>query len=179
VSLCLNTFDWAKYRTAKGGLKIHTVWDDELGLPDLINITEAKIHDRYGLENNTFAKNTIIVEDRAYFDFKLMKTRHLAQNYFVTRIKVNTKYETIEEKELPEGKDQDILKDEIIQLNSEKAIETGINDLKLRLVHVFKEDEGKVIEIITNNLDWSARTIADLYKKRWELRSTSRIPKKK
>ena len=169
VSLCLNTFDWAKYRTAKGGLKIHTVWDDELGLPDLINITEAKIHDRYGLENNTFAKNTIIVEDRAYFDFKLMKTRHLAQNYFVTRIKVNTKYETIEEKELPEGKDQDILKDEIIQLNSEKAIETGINEVKLRLVHVFKEDEGKVIEIITNNLDWSARTIADLYKKRWDI----------
>ena len=77
---------------------------------------------------------------------------------------MNTKYETIEEKELPEGKDQDILKDEIIQLNSEKAIETGINDVKLRLVHVFKEDEGKVIEIITNNLDWSARTIADLYK---------------
>ena len=45
ISLCLNMFDWAKYRTAKGGLKIHTVWDDTLGLPDIINITEAKLHD--------------------------------------------------------------------------------------------------------------------------------------
>jgi hypothetical protein len=41
ISLCLSMFGWAKFRTAKGGLKIHTVWDDQLGLPDLINITEA------------------------------------------------------------------------------------------------------------------------------------------
>ncbi|AEK23367.1 Hypothetical protein Ccan_12510 [Capnocytophaga canimorsus Cc5] len=34
ISLCLSLFNWAKYRTAKGGLKIHTVWDDQLGLSD-------------------------------------------------------------------------------------------------------------------------------------------------
>ena len=49
ISLCLSMFDWAKFRTAKGGLKIHTCWDDTLQIPDLINSTEAKIHDRYGL----------------------------------------------------------------------------------------------------------------------------------
>jgi hypothetical protein len=73
VSLCLSLFDWAKFRTAKGGLKIHTVWDDTLGLPDYLNITEAKIHDSKGLENQVFDKGTIIVEDRAYFDFELIK----------------------------------------------------------------------------------------------------------
>jgi hypothetical protein len=39
-------FDWAKFRTAKGGLKIHACWDDNLQIPDLVNITEAKTHDR-------------------------------------------------------------------------------------------------------------------------------------
>lgn len=169
VSLCLSLFDWAKFRTAKGGLKIHTVWDDQLGLPDMINISEAKVHDRYGLENNVFDKGTIIVEDRGYFDFALMMNRINAENIFVTRIKSNTVFKSIEEKELPEGKDQDILKDEIIELTSEKAIETGIHTQKLRLVHIYKEDENKVIEVITNQLDWSARTIADLYKKRWDI----------
>jgi len=169
ISLCLALFDWAKFRTAKGGLKIHTVWDDQLGLPDMINISEAKVHDRYGLENSVFAKNTIIVEDRAYFDFDLMMARIKADNIFVTRIKTNTVYETFEELELPQDKDQDILKDEIIILNSKKAEEAGIKSEKLRLIKVYKEDENKVIDIITNQLDWTARTIADLYKKRWDI----------
>ena len=54
-------------------------------------------------------------------------------------------------------------------LTSNKAVETGISEVELRLVHVYKEDENKVIEIITNQLEWEARTIADMYKKRWDI----------
>jgi len=162
-------FDWAKYRTAKGGIKIHTCWDDTLMIPDIINITEAKLHDRYGVAQLVFPKNTIIVEDRAYFDFSLMFNRIKAENIFVTRIKENTIYKSIEELELPAVSNQEILKDEIILLNSDKAIQIGINTKKLRLVYVFKEDENKVIEIITNQLDWEAATISQLYKKRWDI----------
>ena len=169
ISLCLSTFSWAKFRTAKGGIKIHTCWDDSLMIPDMVNISEAKLHDRYGLAEMVFPKNTIIVEDRAYFDFLLMLARIKAENNFVTRIKTNTVYEVIEELNLPVDKDQDILKDEIIRLTSPNAQKTGIDNFKLRLVKVYKEDENKVIEIITNNLEWSARTIADLYKKRWDI----------
>jgi len=169
ISLCLSMFDWAKYRTAKGGIKIHTCWDDTLMIPDIVNISEAKEHDRYGLSELIFPKNTIIVEDRAYFDFSLMLSRIRAKNVFVTRIKEKTVYTTIAEIDLLQGKDEHILKDEIIILNSKKAHKIGISEQKLRLVHVYKEDENKVIEIITNQLDWKASTIADLYKKRWDI----------
>lgn len=169
ISLCLSMFDWAKFRTAKGGIKIHTCFDDALQIPDLINITEAKTHDSKGLGQNVFPKNTIIIEDRAYFDFALMLNRIFAQNIFVTRIKTNTDYTIIKELELPLDKDQDILKDEIITLSGKKAIETTINEHNLRLITVYKVDDNKVIHIITNNLDWTARTIADLYKKRWDI----------
>ena len=169
ISLCLSMFYWAKFRTAKGGLKIHTCWDDNLQIPDLINISEAKIHDRYGLGQLIFPKNTIIVEDRAYFDFALMLNRIKAENTFVTRIKTNTLYKTIEELDLPDDIDQDIIKDEIIKLTSSQAEKTKISECKLRLVAVYKEDENKVIQIITNNLNWTARTIANLYKKRWDI----------
>ena len=57
----------------------------------------------------------------------------------------------------------------IIILNSKSAEKSGISKYELRLVSVYKEDENKVIEIITNQLTWSARTVADLYKKRWEI----------
>jgi len=172
ISLCLAMFDWAKFRTAKGGIKIHTSWNDTVQIPDAINITEAKLHDRYGLEQS-YPKDTILIEDRAYFDFELMLHRIKSENVFVTRIKTNTVYEQVEELDLPEHTDQDILKDEIIRLSSDKAKECGIKKHKLRLVTVFKEDtrtgESKVIHIITNQTDWTARTIADLYKKRWDI----------
>jgi len=162
-------FNWAYFRTAKGGIKLHTSWDYNLMIPDVVNITEAKVHDRYGLEQLIYPKDTIIVEDRAYFDFELMLNRLKAENVFVTRIKINTLYKTIEELELPEGVDQHILKDEIIQLTSAKAVKTGISEHKLRLIHVYKEDENKVIVIITNQLHWEYKTVAELYKKRWDI----------
>lgn len=169
ISVCLSMFDWAKFRTAKGGIKIHTCWDDGLQLPEIVNITEAKIHDRRGLSQMIFPQETIIVEDRGYFDFSLMLSRIQAKNIFVTRIKRTTVFETIQEIDLPEQEVEYILKDEIIRLTSPQAIKTGISNEKLRLVHVYKEDENKVIEIITNQLDWKAETIADLYKKRWDI----------
>jgi len=169
ISLCLSMFNWAEFRTAKGGIKLHTVWDDTLMIPEVVNISKAKVHDSRGLEQLIFPKGTIIVEDRGYFDFDLMLNRIKAENVFVTRIKSNTKYETVEELDLPDNIDQNILKDEIIRLNSKKAVETGISEHKLRLVHVYKEDENKVIAIITNQLDWDYNTIAELYKKRWDI----------
>ena len=169
IPLCLSMFDWAKFRTAKGGVKIHTCLDVELMLPDVVNITEAKVHDRHGLEQLIFPKNTIIVEDRGYFDFSLMMNRVSADNVFVTRIKTNTVYETVKELDLPDCKNEHIVKDEIIRLTSPKAIECGISKQNLRLVHVYKEDENKIIEIITNQLDWDAFTISELYKKRWDI----------
>lgn len=169
ISLCLSMFDWAKFRTAKGGIKLHTSWDANLMIPDVINISEAKIHDRYGLKQLIYPKDTVIVEDRAYFDFELMLNRIKAKNIFVTRIKTNTQYETVEEFDLPDDVDQHILKDETIRLTSKRAVETGIAECVLRLVHVYKEDENKVIAIITNQLEWEYNTIAELYKKRWDI----------
>lgn len=169
ISLCLAMFNWAEFRTAKGGIKVHTVWDDLQMIPEIVNISEAKIHDSRGFDQLVFPEGTIIVEDRAYFDFLLMVNRIKANNVFVTRIKSNTTYETIEELDLPEGVDQNILKDEIIKLTSNKAVETGISEYKLRLVHIYKEDENKVITVITNQLDWEYNTIAELYKKRWDI----------
>lgn len=169
ISLCLSLFDWAKFRTAKGGIKIHVRWDESLMLPDLINITEAKIHDRYGFETMIFPKGTIIVEDKAYFDFELMYTRIKAGNIFVTRIKDNTVYDVIEELDLPDTEDQHILIDELIRLTSPQAATTKIEKYVLRRVVAYDEKNNTTINIISNNLQWKASTIAQLYRNRWDI----------
>jgi len=92
VGLCLSMFDWAKFRTAKGCIKIHTQWDESIMLPNLINISEAKVSDHKGFEQVVFPKGTIIIEDKGYWDFSVMFARAKASNIFVTRIKENTSY---------------------------------------------------------------------------------------
>ncbi len=169
IGLCLSLFDWAKFRTAKGGIKIHTCWDDTLQIPDMVNITVAAIHDSKGFEQQVFRKDTIIVEDRGYFDFSVMLARIKAQNTFVTRTKNNTVYQVVRELELPDEKDHHIIKDELIVLIGTKAIETGINKFTLRRTAVYDEKNDKVIVIISNQLTWDAATIAALYKKRWDI----------
>lgn len=169
ISVCLSLFSWAKFRTAKGGLKIHTCWDDSLALPDVINISEARTHDVKGHPQRIFPKGTIVVEDKGYFDFALMAARCAADNYFVTRIKDNTVYEVVSERDLPEGEDQHILKDEEIILTSPKAIESGMGDYALRRVVVYDAEKDRTIVTLTNNFDWKAATVGALYKKRWDI----------
>ena len=169
ISLCLSLFSWARFRTAKGGLKIHTCWDDALALPDVINITEARLHDVKGHPQRIFSKGTIVVEDKGYFDFSLMAARCAAENYFVTRIKDNTVYQTVSERPLPEGEDQHILKDEQIMLISPRAVAAGMGDYALRRVVVYDSQKDRTIEVLTNNFEWKAATVGALYKKRWDI----------
>lgn len=167
MSVCLKLFTWAKFRTAKGGIKAHVSLDETSMIPDIVNISEAKISDRRGVDDFRYPKDTIIVDDRGYFDIKLFKTRIEDENHFVTRIKDNILYESIRECELPDDKDEYILKDEIIRLTGKSAVENEMNVVELRRVVVYIEEGNRTIELICNNLEWSAATIAELYKRRW------------
>ena len=169
ISLALSLFNWAKFRTAKGGVKIHTEIDSLMDIPSLINITEAAVHDKNGFSKQVYSKGTIIIEDKGYFDFQTMLDRIKDENIFVTRIKDTTIYKSIRELELPALTDQNILKDEIIKLNGVKAQAIKLNEEELRRVVVYNEKTQTSIEILTNNLIWPASTIASLYKKRWDI----------
>jgi hypothetical protein len=169
ISLCLKLFNWAKFRTAKGGIKIHTQFDEAMMMPNFISITPASVHDSKGFEQNVFEKGTIIVEDKGYWDFNVIKARILADNVFITRIKDNTVYSTIKELELPKDKDYHILKDELINLTGKVAQDINLSSKTLRLIHIYDVEKDMQLEVITNNLEWEAATIAALYKRRWDI----------
>jgi hypothetical protein len=167
MTVCLSLFSWAEYRTAKGGIKAHVSLDEASMLPDTVNITAAKVSDRRGADLFRYPKDTIIVDDRGYFDCKLFIQRMEDENYFVCRIKDRILYEVVEERELPDKEDQHILLDEEIRLTGKSAVETKLNRIRLRRVVVYIPEDNRTIELITNNMEWKASTIAELYRRRW------------
>ena len=163
ISLCLSLFDWAKYKTAKGAVKMHTLLDYDGNLPNYVNITDGKTADNKGAYDVPTVKGSVIVADRFYNDFRLLNIWDSNGVFFVVRHKDNLQYTVIKELELPDDRHQHILKDEIIELKNIKYPK------RLRRVAAWNDEKQCVIEIITNNLIWTANTISELYKSRWQI----------
>ena len=167
ISLCLSLFDWAKYKTSKGAVKMHTLLDYNGNLPAYVNITDGKTADNKGAYDIPLIKGSGIVADRFYNDFNLLNVWDSNEVNFVVRHKENIQYRTIKENKLPSKRHQHILKDEIIELKN-KTSKQRYPKL-LRRIAVWDEKNKQVIEIITNQFKWSASTIAELYKSRWQI----------
>ena len=167
ISLCLSLYDWAKYRTTKGAVKMHTLLDYDGTLPAYVNITDGKTADNKGAYDIPLLKGSVIVADRYYNDFSLLYTWHSKGVYFVIRHKDNLRYESIKENDLPDDRHEHVIKDEIVQLTN-----AGSRDkypAKLRRVAIWDEVNNQVIEVITNQMSWTANTISELYKSRWQI----------
>lgn len=167
ISLCLSLFDWAKYKTSKGAVKMHTLLDYDGNLPTYINITNGKTADNKGAYDIPLLKGSVIVADRYYNDFSLLNVWDSNSVYFVVRHKGNIKFTSIKENELPENRHQNILKDEIIELSSARSKKKYPK--KLRRVAIWNDENKQVIEVITNQMSWTANTISELYKSRWQI----------
>ena len=166
ISLCLSLLDWAKYKTKKGAIKLHTLLDFDGNLPSYVNITDGKTADNKGAYEIPLIAMSVIVADRFYNDFYLLNLWDSNNVFFVIRHKHNLKFTVVKENELPENRHQHILKDEIIELTGKTK---GKYPKRLRRIGVWDEKNGQVIELITNHLKWSCNTISELYKSRWDI----------
>lgn len=167
ISLCLNLFDWAKYKTTKGAVKLHTLLDYDGNLPAYVNITDGKTADNKGAYDIPLLKGSVIVADRYYNDFSLLNIWDSSGVFFVIRHKENIQFETIKENNLPENRHKNILKDEIIKLTGTQSKKKYPK--RLRRVAIWDKKNEQVIEVITNQMSWTANTISELYKSRWQI----------
>jgi hypothetical protein len=167
ITLCLKLFDWAKYRTSKGAIKLHTLLDYDGNLPSYVYVSDGKVADNRGALEIPLTKNSVIVADRYYFDSYLLNKWDSNDVFFVIRTKENLKYHSLRELELPDDRHGDILKDELIELTGTNTREKYPK--RLRRVAVYDEKNHQTIELITNQLSWTANTISELYRSRWQI----------
>lgn len=95
IDLCLTLFDWAKFRRAKGGIKVHTLFDIVTGIPTFIYITEAKVNDVNAMDEIPYQAGSFYIFDRGYNDFSRLFTIHQLEAIFIVRGKKNVKYKRI------------------------------------------------------------------------------------
>lgn len=164
VELCAESFDWARYKKTKGALKLHLVLDHDGYLPCYAVITEGKRPDVKEARKIDFAPGTMVVFDRGYPDYDWWLELTRSQVDFVTRLKDNAAYGIVESRPTPEG--STILRDEVILLTSQQEI--GPEAL-LRRIEVWVEEKQGTMVFLTNNLRLAARTIARIYKERWQI----------
>jgi hypothetical protein len=166
IPLCLSLFDWAKYRTKKGAIKLHAVLDYDTGLPCYASLSDGKRHDIKEARDVVFPAGSVLAVDRAYIDFEWLNNLDSSGVIFVSKLKTNISYEIVKEHPVND-KGKDILNDYEIEL-------TGVNTSKaypkrLRAVHVYDEKNEKYLVLVTNQFSWTADTISQVYKARWAI----------
>ncbi|MCL5023314.1 MAG: IS4 family transposase [Nitrospirae bacterium] len=115
IDLCLSVFPWAKFRTTKGAIKLHCLYDYSGALPTFLPITDGKKHDVQVVKDNTFPQlpDSIVSVDKAYIDYKWLNSLDTQGVWFVTRAKTNIDYTIVEQHPISS---KEILRDEIISL---------------------------------------------------------------
>jgi hypothetical protein len=165
VELCLSLFDWAKYRRAKGALKLHLLLDHNGYLPEYVYVTEGKVHEINILRRLSFEAGTIVVIDRGLVDYKLFGSWTKNGVFFVTRLKKNASYCLKYQRSVPNHRN--ILKDQVIELDG--FYSKNKCPYLLRVVEVWDEDKKESITLLTNHLEFGATTISNIYKDRWQI----------
>lgn len=163
IDLCLNLFPWAKFRQTKGAVKLHLLLDHDGYLPCFANITDGKMHEVNIAKGLELPKGSILAIDKGYMDYALFDKWTHDGIFFVTRLKDNADYTVIERRETT----GQVRADWTIKWNGYMAKRHC--QAKMRVVKFWNEEKEENIYFLTNNFHLSAKTIAAIYKDRWEI----------
>jgi len=165
IDLCLNLFPWARFRSTKAAIKLHTLLDLRGPIPSFIAITDGRCHDVNALDVLMVEPGAFYIMDRGYLDFSRLHTLHQAGAYFVIRARKDLRF--VRYVSQPIDPDTGLCSDHIGRLRgfySRKAFPD-----KLRMVRFYDSVQDRRFCFLSNHLLLPALTICQLYKMRWQV----------
>jgi hypothetical protein len=169
IALMASCIDWAQHRRRKAAAKLHVRLDLHSLLPRFVLVESAKAADsiRAAQVCAGVKAGEIVIFDRAYVDFVHLGVLNDEGVYWVTRSKEGLGFRVV--KKLPKGTDKRILRDDLVVLKNPESRANYPH--RLRRVRALVEVDGqqREMEFLTNNLAWSAASVADLYRCRWQI----------
>ena len=169
IPLIASCLDWAKHRRRKAAAKCHLRLDLQSFLPRFAIVDTARHADAKRAREVCAAiqAGEIVIFDRAYVDFTHLADLSMREVFWVTRAKENLKFKVFVRYQ--RGAVGKILRDDLIRLQTAGSLRNY--PVELRRVVALVEVDGKEVEMefLTNNLAWSAQSIAELYRCRWQI----------
>ncbi len=165
IDLCLSVFPWADFRSTKGAIKLHVGLNHNDYLPEFAVITDGKTSDVEIGRTLAFPTGSIVAMDRGYIDYAWFNQLTNKGVYFVTRLKSNASYKVVEHH--PVQKNKGLVSDQTIMLTGHDAVKKC--PIPLRRIVYRDQETGKQYAFLTNHFKLAARTIADIYKARWQV----------
>ncbi len=165
IDLCLAVFPWADFRTTKGAIKLHVGLNHAGYLPEFVSITEGSTHEVNIGKLLSFPKGSIVAMDKGYNDYSWYKQLTDKGIFFVTRLKTNAKYRVIDRRTVLKNKG--LTSDQTIEFSGTQTSRKC--PTRLRRIGYKDELTGKHYIFLTNNFKLSAKTIAEVYKARWQV----------
>ena len=166
IDLCFSLFRWAKFRSTKSGVKIHTQIDISTEIPVFYRISNANVSDFKSMDWFKYEHQACYVFDRGYFDLKRLFEIEQCGAFFVIREKFRPEYE-IEEGEDLQCFDDDIIRDQTVRFTGKRNC--GNYPSAVRRIVYYAPELKRTFTYYTNNFILNAREIAFLYKKRWQV----------
>jgi len=165
IDLCLSLFPWAKFRTTKAGIKMHTLLDLRGHIPAFVEITPARVHDVNIFDILIPEPGSFYIMDRGYIDYAKLYRLHLSCAFFIIRAKDNLRGVRIYSH--PIDKSTGLRSDQTIRLKNYYSAKDYPEHL--RRVHFFDSEHDQHYVFLTNNFSLPALTIAQAYKERWKI----------
>ena len=165
IDLCLAVFPWADFRSTKGAIKLHVGLNHDGYLPQFATITDGKTSDIEVGRTLEFPKGSMVAIDRGYNDYAWYNQLTEKGIFFVTRLKSNAKVRVISRR--PILPDKGLTSDHTIEFTSTQTAKKC--PIQLRRVGYRDSETGRHYIFLTNNFTLAAKTIADIYKARWQV----------
>jgi len=165
IDLCLSLFGWAKFRSTKAGIKLHTRLDHDGFIPSFAVITNAQVHDSRVKQMFNLPAGSVVTFDKGYNDYGLFKLLNDRGIIFVTRQKNNAVYKVIKRQKA--NRKRGVTSDHLIEFTGFYSKQKC--SIRLRRIRYIDTETGQVYAFLTNDFKHAATTIADIYKQRWQI----------
>ena len=131
-------------------------------IPAFVDISNAKTHESRMAKSLSLPKGSIVTFDKGYIAYSWFQVLATKGIFFVTRLKDNAVFKLLERR--PVNRKTGVTSDHIIEVKNSRG-----KTLRLRRIGYRDAKTGKRYEFLTNHFRLSAKTIADIYKERWQI----------